>query len=214
MKHHALLLLGVALVAAVLFSSCSVFSVPSNSLRSLQDAVEKPTRSADPLGVEKPLQSTKTDGKPSIPGAAGGVDQAKQDLADARAKYAAGVEELARLKADIKVKEATARAAEEQATADRIVRDGWWVFFGGIIASIIGIICVAKEYGMGGWWVLIGGAAVSVFGLCMIWLGPHWVIVTRTTVAIAGLAVIVGASWAWQHRKQLKQEAKAKLSKL
>ena len=132
------------------------------------------------------------------------VDGAKAALASAVRVYADAQAWLARTKADMEAKSKAVRLAQEQATADKIVKDGWWIFAAGLVGAVVGVVCVAKQYGTGGWWVLLGGGAVSILGLAMVWLGPHWLGIVRGAVAVFGAAMIVGAIWAWNHRAKLK----------
>ena len=199
-------LLGVLVVAAVAFVSGCI-TVPESPLKTVGEALRPPgspdpsegstpgTIGPDSMGTAKPAAFS-----PTLAGA-------KEALAAARKVYTDAQAALGRLRADMDAKAKAVKEAERQAVADRIVRDGWWVFAAGMIGSIVGVVCVAKNYGMGGWWVLLGGGGVAVLGLGMVWLGPHWLGITRGAAVVFGLAMIVGAMYAWRYRKKLKAMA-------
>lgn len=209
MSHRILLLLGAVLVAGGLFTSC--IRVPDISLKTPFSAPADPPAPASPANpgtsAGPAVSPPSNDPPPDLEGA-------KRALEGARGVYTNLVGLLSAAKADMKAKAALVKEKERQAVADRIVRDGWWVFAIGLLGSIVGVICVAKNYGMGGWWVLLGGASVSALGLAMVWLGPHWLNITRGAVGVAGLSMIVGAYWAWKHRKLLKAKASKSISQL
>jgi hypothetical protein len=196
-------LLGVLVVAAgVFFTSC--ITVPNNPLKGVADAIraEKGSTPSDPTAPGGKQPETMGSGLPGTasPTAAGAADA----LSAATRVYTDALAYLARAKADMDAKAKAKRIADEQATADRITRSGWWVFASGIVGAIIGVVCVAKNYGMGGWWVLLGGGATAILGLSLVWLGPYWVATIRIALGVSVLAFVIGAIWAWNHRKKLK----------
>lgn len=195
MKLRALLLLGTTLVVGVLFSACSLFSVPERSVDSLKTALTSAAPS-DPLGLgNKPRPAAKTNGKEGLKS----VADAQEELATAKRRYAEGVTELTLLKATVKEKEAAAKAASERAIANGIIHTGWIVFIAGIVGAVIGVICVAKEYGTGGYWAFFGGVGVSTIGLCLVWIGPHWLVIARYLLAIFGIAMGGGIWYGIKH---------------
>lgn len=140
-----------------------------------------------------------------LPGTASTTAAGAGDALSAATRvYTDALAYLARAKADMEAKAKAKRLADEQATAERIVRDGWWVFWAGVVGSVVGVVCVAKQYGMGGWWVLLSGGLIAALGLGMVWLGPHWVAVIRGAVAVFSLTILIGVIWVWNHRKKLK----------
>lgn len=198
MKSRALFLLGTVLAVGLLFCSCSIFSVPEIPRPNLA-----PPAASNPLGVGSTAPATGPDGKPmELPS----LDGVRKALAEARRLYSEGAAQLATLKARVDTLEREEKEASRRATGDQIVMWGWWVFMVGVIGSIVGVVCIAKQYGLGGWWVLLGGASTAVLGLCMVWLGPYWVGFVRWFLILTVLAMLAGGRWAWKHRKKLLQD--------
>lgn len=197
-------LLGALVVAAAVLVSC--IRVPEIPFKEAKEAIQGPN-SSTPVGREGSDGNTGLDHEVSAPAVpavdpAKGVQAARAVVAAARKVYTDSVARTARLRADLKAKEDAAKEVERQAIADRIVRDGWWVFGAGLIGAIIGIVGVARNYGLGGWWVVLGGAGVAVLGLAMVWLGPSWLLIVRVSVGVVVAASVCGAGYAYWRRKR------------
>lgn len=202
MPRRALLLLGV--VGSMLAILFGCIRVPS--IRELVPPPPAQPADAPAGGTASPPQLPQAGETPATPTPAPTtLAQAQAWLAAAKGRLDAGLAYVATAKAEVATRARQALDLQRQAVADRIVRDGWWVFAAGIVATVIGVVCVAKNYGVGGWWVLGAGIATSLLGLGLVWLGPYWLPIVRWSVGVTALAFVLGAWWAWRHRSKLKK---------